>query len=277
MGPAPHAAYGLSVASSKRRPSKQKRYRQNRQIREARQARSAHAGEATAASRSEDAGDDRPTTGGRGRSGADDAAGTAGTAGARGARGTRKSPFTVPGQRAVLMAFMFTIVSAVMLFVTPFPFTEEVPPEDPRVEEEFGEDVPEPNDDGLVEVTVEERPADRLGLAATVGFALAPVAITGAALAFSKRPQRSTAWTVAMVALAGYVFLGGGLAIYALPAMIALAVGGFQSRRVENKERLAQMKAERAERERRGGGGEVIDVDAVEAGSGHDTETGERD
>lgn len=263
------------MASSKRRPSKQKRYRENRRVRDARSARSANAGAATAVAHSAGeatAGGGAPTTT-DGTGGTGDAGGTGGAATATGTRGRggwfrrrgrRESPFTVPGQRAVVMAFLFSLVSAVMIFVAPFPFEREVPPDDPRVEEEFDDEAPEPNEDGTVTITEDERLLDEVGIGPTTAYAVIPIAITGAALAFTHRPQRSMAWTMAMIALAAYTFFVGGLATYAVVPMIALAVGGFQTRRAEQKERMAQIRAQREQQGEAPPRGDVIDVDAVE-------------
>lgn len=264
------------MASSKRRPSKSKRYRQNKAQRDARAARSLRAGEATAIARGErsahvpeadaDGGDD---TNGAAASGA--AAEKGAGRGATARRGKRKSPYTIPGQRAVVLAFMFTLVSAATLLLAPIQVPRDVPPDDPRVEEEEV-DEDDVNDDGTVTILeegklIEEEPAPVAAL-----VLLAPIAITGAALWFTKKPQRSTAWSIAMVALAGYVFFVGSYAIISLPSLVALAVGGFQSRRDENKERVAEIRAQReARKAAKAGRGTVIDVEATEDGSDRDT------
>lgn len=253
------------VASSKRRPSKQKRNRQNRQLREARQARSAHAGEATAISES---GQEGASDGSAGRRVTAGESGRGAGTSSKGKDGRKKrpSPFTIPGQRAVVMAFLFTIVAGATLLLAPVQVEREVPPDDPRVEEED----PEVDDEGLVTIYEDAKLVDEEGAAVAAGVILTPIAITGAAVWFTKRPQRSNAWTMAMVALAGYIFLfAGPYGIITLPSMIALAVGGFQSRRAEGKERMAQIKADRAARAERGDedAGEVIDVDAHEDGA----------
>lgn len=258
------------VASSKRRPSKKKRNRQNRQIREARQARSAHAGEATAISES---GPDAAGAGGRRGTAAGSGRGADTSSKGKGGRKKRSSPFTIPGQRAVVMAFLFTIVAGATLLLAPVQVEREVPPDDPRIEDED----PEVNDDGMVTIFEDAKLVEEEGAAVAAGVILTPIAITGAAVWFTRRPQRSNAWTMALVALAGYIFLfAGPYGIIALPSMIALAVGGFQSRRAEGKERMAQIKADRAARAEGAGedDGEVIDVEAREEG---DTDSAETD
>jgi hypothetical protein len=241
------------------RPNKDKRQRQNRQERAARQARSARAGEATAISRGEReaaaarAGDD---TGGKGKA-------RRGAAGDKGRGNRRRSPFAIPGQRAVVMAFLFTIVSAGTLLLAPVQVQREVD-EGAAVLERIDEDDITDRDEeaGTVTYVEDVKLLDEEGAAVAAGVLLTPIIITGIAAWFTKRPQRSTAWTMALVALAGYIFFfAGPYGIITLPSLIALAVGGFQSRRVETKERLATLRAEKAAR----GDGEVIDVEATEA------------
>jgi len=237
------------------RPNKQSRQRQNRREREARLARSARAGEATAISRGEreaPAATERATT--------KDAKSTS----KKGGRGKRPSPFTVPGQRAVVMAFLFTIVSAGTLLLAPVQVQREVDAGDPVLEQIDEDDISERDEESDTVTYVDDaKLLDEEGPAVAAGVLLAPILITGAAVWFTKRPQRSSVWTMALIALAGYVFLfAGPYGIITLPSMIALAVGGFQSRRAEGKERLATLRAEKAAKAR--GEGDVIDVDAAE-------------
>ena len=236
-----------------KRPGKDKRSRQNKAQREARAARSARAGEATAIARGEreapsavreETEKSTPARGG----------------GSKG-RPVRKSPWTVPGQRAVVLAFMFTIVSAATLLLAPIQVPREVPADDPRVEK--GD---ERNDDGTVTIFEDGKLVEEESAPIAALVLLAPIAITGGAVWFTKRPQRSTAWSIAMVALAGYVFFVGSYGVISLPALVALAVGGFQSRRADGKERMAEIRAAREARKAAADGedGEVIDVTSLE-------------
>jgi hypothetical protein len=239
---------------AQKRPNKQQRQRQNRQQREARRARSVHAGEATAIARGEREAAE-PTTSTR-------AAGGGKSKGSRAAeaRAARKSRYTIPGQRAVVMALLFTIVSAVTLLIAPVQVQREVPIGDPVLEDvdEGDQDVDE--EAGTVTYVDDAKLLDEEGPAVAAGVMLTPILITGAAVWFTKRPQRSNVWTMAMIALAGYIFLfAGPYGIITLPSLIALAVGGFQSRRAESKERLAELRAKKA-----AGGGEVIDAESTE-------------
>ncbi|HEX4903651.1 MAG TPA: hypothetical protein VFV42_12615 [Acidimicrobiales bacterium] len=234
------------------RPDKQTRQRQNRREREARLARSARAGEATAISRGE-----RPAA----SSEPAPAAGKAATKDRRG-REKRPSPFTIPGQRAVVMAFLFTLVSAATLLLAPVQVQREVDADDPVLEDVDEDDITE-EEDGTVTYVDDAKLLDEEGPAVAAGVLLTPILITGVAVWATKKPQRSNVWTMALIALAAYVFLfAGPYGIITLPSMIALAFGGFQSRRAEGKERLATLRAEKAAKKR--GEGDVIDVDAVE-------------
>lgn len=236
------------------RPSKDKRQRQNRQERAARRARSAHAGEATAITRGEAPASSSPISSGRG----DKAA--------KGKRPVqkRKSPFTIPGQRAVVMAFLFTIVSAGTLLLAPVQVQREVD-EGAAVLEQIDEDDITDRDEeaGTVTYVDDAKLLDEEGPAVAAGVLLTPILVTGVALWFTKKPQRSNVWTMSLIALAAFVFFfAGPYGIITLPSMIALAVGGFQSRRAETKQRLATMRADKARQAE--GGGQVIDADATE-------------
>ena len=235
------------------RPDKQTRQRQNRREREARLARSARAGEATAISRGE-----RPAA----TAEPAPAKGKGTTTKDRKGREKRPSPFTIPGQRAVVMAFLFTLVSAATLLLAPVQVQREVDADDPVLEDVDEDDITE-EEDGTVTYVADAKLLDEEGPAVAAGVLLTPILITGVAVWATKKPQRSNIWTMALIALAAYVFLfAGPYGIITLPSMIALAFGGFQSRRAEGKERLATLRAEKAAKQR--GEGDVIDVDAVE-------------
>lgn len=249
-----------------KRPSKAERQRRNRAQREANRARSAHAGEATeiaqdlggdqSASDASDAGEATEKRAGSKRTTGDKAATGMG-------RRRRENPFTIPGQRAVMLSLLFSIASIGLLIFSPVRVERaDVDADDPRVEQ--AEDVEE-NDDGTVNIIEEVKLLDEEALPVALLVMLTPVAITGAAVYFTKHEKRSTIWTMAMIGIAGYVFfIGGAYAIYTLPSLVALGVGGFQSRRAENKERVAELKAQRAARKEAKERGDVIDVDSVE-------------
>lgn len=249
----PDRALYRRLAMASKRPNKQQRQRQNRQQREARRARSVHAGEATAIARGEQE-SAKPTANTRG------AGKTKGSKAAL-ARAARKSRYSIPGQRAVVMALLFTVVSAVTLLVAPVQVQREVPIDAPVLEDVDVDDQDVDEDAGTVSYVDDAKLLDEEGPAVAAGVLLTPILITGAAVWFTKRPQRSNVWTMAMIALAAYIFLfAGPYGIITLPSLIALAVGGFQSRRAESKERLAELRAKKAT----AGGGEVIDVESTE-------------
>lgn len=246
-------------AMAQKRPNKQQRQRQNRQQREARRARSERAGEATAIARGEREASTESTTSSR------TAPKTRGERAAD-ARAARRNRYSIPGQRAVVMAFLFTLVSAVTLLVAPVQVQREVPIDAPILEEVDEDDQEVDEEAGTVSYVEDAKLLDEEGPAVAAGVMLTPILITGAAVWFTKKPQRSTAWTMAMIGLAAYIFLfAGPYGIITLPSLIALAVGGFQSRRAESKERLAELRAKKASAGEGGAaGGEVIDVDATE-------------
>ena len=245
-----------------KRPNKQQRQRQNRQQRQARQARSVHAGEATALSRGErEAASPVTTSRAAGKATAGDKAGGA-PKGAAARAAARKARYSIPGQRAVVMAFMFTIVSAATLLFAPVQVQREVDRDDPVLESVDEEDQEVDEEAGTVRYVEDAKLLDEEGPAVAAGVMLTPILITGAAVWFTKRPQRSNVWTMAMIGLAAYIFLfAGPYGIITLPSMVAMAVGGFQSRRAESKERLAELRATKAAAaDGEEADGEIIDV-----------------
>ena len=185
-----------------KRPSKAERQRRNRAKRDARAARSANAGEATelweeADERAADeatgedspdrAADERPTRSGKGSSTGNAAAKPRG-------RARRESPFTIPGQRAVMLAFLFTIASVGLLVFTPVAVERVVPADDPRVEEDIDDD--EIDDDGNTTIVEDAKLLDEESLPAALAVMLVPVAITGAAAYYTKHEKRATIWTI---------------------------------------------------------------------------------
>ena len=240
-----------------KRPNKQQRQRQNRQQRQARQARSVRAGEATAISRGErEAAVPTASSRAGGKAGPKTGAGKSTAPTKTGRRGR----YAIPGQRAIVMAFLFTIVSAATLLIAPVQVQREVDRDDPVLETVDEEDQEVDEDAGTVTYVEDAKLLDEEGPAVAAGVMLTPILITGVAVWFTKRPQRSTVWTMAMLGLAAYIFLfAGPYGIITLPSMIALAVGGFQSRRAESKGRLSELRAKKA-----AGEGDVIDADATE-------------
>lgn len=242
----------VAMASSNR-PSKDKRARHNRAQREARAARSARAGEATAIGR----GEQEPVT--RATPAAASSTASSGGKGDR-ARPVRTPRYTIPGQRAVVMAFLFTLVSAGTLLFAPIRVEREVALDDPRVEEDSDR-----TEDGERAIILEDaKLVDEESALVAGTVLLAPIAIAGGAVYFTKRKQRTAVWTMALVGMAGVVFFSGPYGVISLPAMIALAVGGFQSRRADNKPRIDAIKAERAARKAARDGEDAADADPTD-------------
>ncbi len=158
---------------------------------------------------------------------------------------------------------MFSLASIGLLIFSPVRVERVVPEDDPRVE--GAEDV-EIDDDENATIVEDVKLLDEETLPIALLIMFTPVAITGAAAYFTKHEKRSTIWTMAMLAIAGFVFfLGGAYAIYTLPALVALGVGGFQTRRADNAPRVAELKEQRAARKAdKAAGKNVIDVDPVE-------------
>ena len=96
--------------------------------------------------------------------------------------------------------------------------------------------------------------------AGIVALILIPVIVVVVTFVLNRRlAERNRLFTIAMLALAGVVVLTGGFGLYYMPALIALAVGSFQVRKVEMPARMAQRAA------RTSAGKDVVDVDEVEA------------
>jgi ferredoxin len=110
------------------------------------------------------------------------------------------------------------------------------------------EDVSEPDDNGIVEYTENIKLFEEESAPVAATVMLLPIAITGGAVWFTKRKQRTIVWTISLFVLTGYMLVAGPYSFYALPSMIAMAVGAFQSRRAENKPRIEALKKEREER-----------------------------
>lgn len=240
------------MASSKRQPSKNKRYRQNKAERTARAARSAHAGEATAIA----AGAREPVsapTAAKAKAPADKAGR---------ARPNRQSPYTQPGQRAVVFAFMFSLAAAILLVFTTQTPKVTLDEGDPRIDD-AKEIVSENEDDGTVTI-LENRKLVKDEAPVTVAFVLlVPPLVAGAALYFSKHPKKVQIWTMCMLVMFGAVLFFGVYGFLYLPAAAALAWAGFQARRAENAPKIAELKAQRAAR-KAAKTSDVIDVDPVD-------------
>ena len=290
------------------------RQQRNRAQRARAEAKSERAGEATAISR----GDAEPVTGGADRTERVDDRKVA--SGRTTAADTNPSPreqrrqerarvlaerYPIPGQRWVMMALLFSVVSVGMLLITPLVFSDEialdttdaeerqalvdaadeddgeldgvieVPAEDDgeeptevavdagrsEVDDAIAAVLEEGDDEGTFLVPVEERIVSRLGPFVSLGLGGLPVLITGVAFWGTKHSRRTTIWTTCLILYAGYFFLfGSQLSILPLPALIALMVGNYQSRKAETMARIEEQQKAKAA----AGDDEVIDVDGEE-------------
>lgn len=166
----------------------------------------------------------------------------------------------------MVLAFLFTLVSAATLLFAPIQVERVVTDEDDPLVEEMDEDELETlREEGEVEIFVDGKLTEEESLPVVAMVLLVPIAITGSAALVAKRDRRATYWSMAMIALAAYIFfLSGPYGVISLPSLIALAVGSFQARRVETKERIADLRAEQAARKAQEGDGDVIDAEATE-------------
>lgn len=233
------------VVASKRQPQKSRRQQRNRAVREAREARSRNAGEIAAINR----GEREPVTAAPERT-TGEASPPAGSAPRRRWwQPKRESPWTIPGQRAVVLSFLFSLVSAATLAFAPIQAERTVALDSPVAQEEGATEEDDTDGDGQVSVYVDSKLFDEESAAAAVAILVVPMAITGAAVAATKHRRRSLLWSVAMLAFAMFIFYGAGsYGILTLPSLLALTWGTFQSRRADQKERMAAIEAQREER-----------------------------
>lgn len=266
------AAYGCAVPD-KRQTSKQRRAARNRAQREALAARREHAAAA-------DQG--RPATASAGSSGAaagatSSAASLGGGAGRRGgglasAAFGRPAGTRGPGDLAVLLALALAVAAAGISLVAAL-------------------------DDGSVPVDHEGEPLGAFAAVARESYAMVhgtepatattsyldaagpvvllfmalPVLVAAGAFISHRRRIQSRPLTIGLIGMA-LVTIVNPFSIYFLPSLIALAVAGFQVRKLEMPARAGQGRAGRGDRA--GGDQGVIDVDEVEDGSdGTRTET----
>jgi hypothetical protein len=247
-----HAAYGCAVPD-KRQTSKQRRAARNRAYREAMTARRENA-TAEARERASRATSSSSSS----SSGARAARGTTATGGVGTGAGVGRPPgFSGPGDIAVLLALVLAVFFAgVSMFVA---FTSESVPVDhngdaissfPAVSREayaVFEDA---------EVVDEKTTlTDAYGPVIPI-FAVLPALVAVGAFVSHRRQPRSRPLTYALVAMA-LVSVFNLFAMYFLPALIALAVAGFQVRKTE-------APAVRGGRRRPADEDEVIDVDEVD-------------
>jgi hypothetical protein len=163
------------------------------------------------------------------------------------------------GDRAVLTAFVLSVVAAIFLLFYRVPADDR------------GEPLPG-SFRGLAlaareQVTGEEIGDNEISLLDASGPQLfvvlaLPILVSLFALWANRRPDRSRMLTFAMLGMAAAVILTGGIGIFFFPALIALAIGGFRVRKADLPARAAE-RATGGSRGARARGG-VIDADSAE-------------
>jgi hypothetical protein len=253
-----HAAYGCPVPD-KRQTSKQRRAARNRAYREAMMARRENARVEREQARQARA---SRATGSTGRAGA--------TAAATATTGRPQSPIARaaygrpagPGDTAVLVALVAAVFfTCVALYVA---FTSKSVPVDhagdpiasfPAVTREAYAIA-----NNTEPVTEEVTLVDAYGALIPI-FAVLPSLVAAGAFVSHRRAPRSRPLTIGLVALA-LVSVFNLFAMYFLPALIALAIAGFQVRKTELPARMAA--GGRTGRDEDEDDDDVIDVDEVE-------------
>lgn len=265
----------MAGVPDKRQHSKQRRQARNRAQREALAARREAAGQApvAASSRTRGTGAGSGAKTGNGGAGTGGAASSAAAPPPKGILGLWRS--RRPGDRAILVALGLAVAAAVYLLFYKVPADDR------------GEPLPTLFQ-GLAKAAIsrdrlagEPLPDEQISLLDASGpqifLVLAlPIVVALFAVWATRRPDRGRMLTFAMLAMAGSVVLTGGIGIFFFPAMIALAVGGFQARKADLPARVA----ERATGSPRGGGrrrGGVIDVESEEVDTGTDADDEPRD
>jgi hypothetical protein len=216
----------------KRQTSKQRRAARNRASRDALAARRTNA--VTAATTASAA----SATSGRSAASSSTATGGSGDAPAAprtflsGLRGDRR-----PGDRAVLVAFALSIVSAIAVLFLRVPVDdrgEPLPTQFRGVAKLAREAVTgEPFADRTKTLLDASGPG-------VLPFVVLPIAVAAFAVWANRRPDRSRMLTFALLAMAGAVILSGGIGMLFLPSLITLAVASFQIRKADAPARAAE-------------------------------------
>lgn len=245
----------LSLVPDKRQPSKQRRAARNRASRDALAARrenavasaSAPAGRAADTSSSTSSSSSGPSRPARPSLWGALGGGAGGRRGAAGAGAPAAPPpdsglkgifwGNRVGDKAVTIAFLFAVASAIALLFYQVPADDRGEPL-PAVFRGIAIAARE-------QVTGAEVGDDTVSLLDASGpailFILAlPVLVTAFALWGNRRPDRSRMLTFAMLAMAGTVLFTGSIALFFFPALIALAVAGFRVRKADLPARVAE-------------------------------------
>ncbi len=169
-----------------------------------------------------------------------------------------------PGDRAILLAFLLSFVSAILLLVvlkvTVDDRGDSIPPQYGALTIAARQAITAPPGVDVADVDVTEK-ASYLSAYGPVALIMAatPVLIAGYALWANRRPDRSRLLTFALIAMALASLLTGGITIF-LPTLLALGVGTFRIRKADMEAGMAAAPAPAA-----GGRGDVIDADVTDA------------
>jgi hypothetical protein len=215
----------VATVPDKRNDSKQRRAARNRATRDALTARRENAVAAAASSAGSGGGSGGSTTAGRRGSPAPTGASPPPPSGLMGMLRSRR-----PGDRAVLLAVLFALVSVVFLLFVRVDVDdrgEAIPPTYGATtllarEAITGEPVPDRTETLLS--------ASGPGILAVMAL---PVLVTLFAFWGNRRPDRGRMLTFAMFGMLAAVLVTGGLGIYFLPSLIAIGFASFQVRRLE--------------------------------------------
>jgi hypothetical protein len=162
-----------------------------------------------------------------------------------------------PGDRAILLAFLLSFVSAILLLLV---LKVTVDDRGDSIPSQYGALTIAARQaiTGSENVTEKASTLSAYGPVALL-MAATPVLIAGYALWANRRPDRSRLLTFALIAMAFASLLTGGLTIF-LPTLIALGIGTFRIRKADMEAGMAAAPAPAA-----GGRGDVIDAAATDA------------
>jgi hypothetical protein len=162
-----------------------------------------------------------------------------------------------PGDRAILLAFLLSFVSAILLLVvlkvTVDDRGDSIPPQYGALTIAARQAIT-----GSEDVTEKASYLSAYGPVALI-MAATPVLIAGYALWANLRPDRSRLLTFALIAMALASLLTGGITIF-LPTLLALGVGTFRIRKADMEAGMAAAPAPAA-----GGRGDVVDAEVTDA------------
>ncbi|MEJ7585347.1 MAG: hypothetical protein WKF43_14985 [Acidimicrobiales bacterium] len=147
----------------------------------------------------------------------------------------------VPGGRAVLFGFLFSIVAAGMLLLAPItPRTVMAVPRRIIVEQRLDNGLPVSaadrkavrEDKALEDPRIESTYLTSV-IGPVAGVVVVPVLVAGAAVVLARRPGRARTFTYAAIAQILFVFLLGSLGIFFLFSAGGLGFGAYKARKAQ--------------------------------------------